>query len=124
MSSALDLGLDGVTAMNSSPSIVPDLTDRDIYLVLDDFGGKYGRAWRETAEADTQRPALIRDLLDGLYVNPARVVAFNTAAGWSARDVTGEIAAELRQHCVDRGGVPRSLDDFVRRHGTEKGVSA
>lgn len=101
--------------MDGSPSIVPGQTDRDIYLVLDDFGGKYGRAWRETAEADTERTALIRDLLDGLYVNPARVVAFNTAAGWS-RDVTHEVAVELRQRCAERGGVPYSLDEFLKRH--------
>lgn len=88
--------------MLSSPSIVPDRTDRDIYLVLDDLGGKYGRAWRETREADTERLALIRDLLDGQYANPDRIVAFNTAAGWS-RYVTTEIAFEVRARCADLG---------------------
>ncbi len=32
--------------MRRSPSIIPESDDRDIYLVLDDFGGRLGRAWR------------------------------------------------------------------------------
>jgi hypothetical protein len=36
-------------------------------------------------------PVPISDLLNGQYSNPARVIAFNTAEGWS-RDVTEEIA--------------------------------
>jgi hypothetical protein len=35
--------------------------------VLDDFGGRLGGAWRETAEGDTGRATLIKDLLDGQY---------------------------------------------------------
>ncbi|MBA7479662.1 hypothetical protein ES707_15098 [subsurface metagenome] len=42
--------------MAGSPSIVPDQIDRDIYLVLDDLGGKYGRAWRETAKRTQSGP--------------------------------------------------------------------
>jgi hypothetical protein len=34
---------------------------------------------------------MIRNLLNDLYENPVRVVAFNIAEGWS-RDVTREIA--------------------------------
>jgi len=40
--------------MRPSPSIVPaDRLDRDIYLVLEDFGARAGCAWRETDEAET-----------------------------------------------------------------------
>jgi hypothetical protein len=46
-----------------SPSIVLQEADRDIYLVLDDFGDRLGRAWRETEEEDTDRETLIRDLM-------------------------------------------------------------
>jgi hypothetical protein len=35
--------------MRSSPSIVPG-SDRDVYLVLDEFDNRLGRAWRETDE--------------------------------------------------------------------------
>jgi|SRR6516162_8825759 hypothetical protein len=76
--------------MRSSPSIIPDDADRDIYLVLDDFV-RLGRPWRETDERAADRDALIRDLLDGQYRNLVRIVAFNTAEGWS-RDLTEEIA--------------------------------
>jgi|SRR6516164_5928428 hypothetical protein len=76
--------------MRPSPSIIPDDADRDIYLVLDDFG-QLGRAWRETDERAADRDALIRDLLDGQYRDPVRIVAFNTVEGWS-RDLTEEIA--------------------------------
>jgi hypothetical protein len=36
-------------------------------------------------------------LLVRLYRHPTRIVAFNTNEGWS-RDVTVDIAAELREH--------------------------
>jgi hypothetical protein len=81
--------------MPYSPSIVPQDTNRDVYLVLDDFG-RLGRAWRETDEAGASRPTLVRNLLEGQYENPVRIVAFNTAEGWS-RDVTIDIADELRR---------------------------
>ncbi|MBA7709902.1 hypothetical protein ES703_118828 [subsurface metagenome] len=50
--------------MAGSPSIVPDQIDRDIYLVLDDLGGEVRAGLARNREADTERPALIRDLLD------------------------------------------------------------
>jgi hypothetical protein len=65
---------------DQSPSIVPPEANQDTYLVLDDFGGRLGRAWRETDEEDTDRETLIRDLMDDQYGNPLRIVAFNTAA--------------------------------------------
>ena len=37
---------------------------------------------------------MIRNIADGQYSNPVRVVAFNTAEGW-ARDVTEDIAREM-----------------------------
>jgi hypothetical protein len=79
---------------NRSPSIVPREANQDTYLVLDDFGGRLGRAWREADEEVTDRETLIRNLMDDQYSNPVRIVAFNTAEGWS-RDVTLDIADEL-----------------------------
>ena len=63
--------------------------------MLDDFG-LHARGWRETRDAEADRETLIRNLLDGQYEDPIRIVAFNTAQGWS-RDVTDEIASELDQ---------------------------
>ena len=43
-------------------------------------------------------------------------MSFNTSEGWS-RDVSEEVAEELRQRCADRGGeVPPSLEDFLDRY--------
>ena len=73
--------------MSRSPSIVPREADQDIYVVLDDFVGAWlGRAWRETDEEDTDRETLIRDLMEGQYSHPARIVAFNTRGMVARRD--------------------------------------
>jgi hypothetical protein len=94
--------------MRNAPSIVPD---EDIYLVLDDFG-HLGCSWRETDAQSTDRTTLIRDLVEGQYHNPVRIVAFNTAEGWS-RDVTVDIADELRRRYVEFGEVPDAILDFM-----------
>jgi hypothetical protein len=96
-----------------SPSIVPRSGfDVDVYLVLDEFG-KLGRAYREVGEEEADRETVIRNLKDGQYNNPVRIVAFNTAEGWS-RDVTEEIAREIRDR-ADRSGEELSpgLRDFI-----------
>jgi hypothetical protein len=97
--------------MPSSPSLVPDDTNRDVYLVLDDFG-RLGRAWRETDEAGTSRATLVLNLLDGQYEDPVRIVAFNTAEGWS-RDVTVDIADEVRRRYVEYDEVSESVLKFL-----------
>ena len=97
--------------MPRSPSLVPEVAHRDIYLVLDDFG-PLGRAWRETDEAGANRATLVRNLLDGQYEDPVRIVAFNTAEGWS-RDVTVEIADEVRRRFIEYDEVPASLLKFL-----------
>jgi hypothetical protein len=90
--------------MRESPSIIPwGELDRTAYLVLNDFSGAFGGlAWSETDVANTNRATLIHHLLEGQYSSPVRIVAFNTAEGWS-RDASDEIAAELAQACADRG---------------------
>ena len=102
--------------MRESPSIIPwGDVDRTVYLVLDDFGARLGWAWCETDVTDTDRPTLIRHLLEGQYTSPVRIVAFNTAEGWS-RDATDEIAAEVAQACADRDEISPSLEDFIADH--------
>ena len=97
--------------MRTSPSIAPDGPEQDTYIVLDDFGS-LGRAWRETDEAGANRAALVRNLLDEQYEDPVRIVAFNTAQGWS-RDVTVDIADELRRRYVEYDEVPESVLKFL-----------
>jgi hypothetical protein len=97
--------------MRTSPSIAPHGPGQDTYLVLDDFG-RLGRSWRETDEAATDRETLIRDLVEGEFSNPIRIVAFNTAEGWS-RDVTVDIADEMRRRYAEFGEVPESVLQFL-----------
>ena len=94
--------------MSRSPSIVPK---GDIYLVLDDFG-PLGRAWRETDEEGANRASLVRNLLDGQYEDPVCIVAFNTAEGWS-RDVTVDIADEVRRRFIEHEDAPPSVLKFI-----------
>jgi len=92
------------------PSIVP--THHEVYLLLDDFGMRYGRVWREAAEEDTSREAVIRILLQGEYSHPVLIVAFNTAEGWS-RNVTAEIAEELRRRIDNWNDLAPSVREFL-----------
>jgi hypothetical protein len=87
-----------------SPSIAPTGFDVDVYLILDDFG-KVGRSYREADEEAADKETIIRNLIEGQYNDPVRIVAFNTAEGW-ARDVTEDIAREIH----DR--VERSADEI------------
>ena len=97
--------------MRASPSIVPGI-DRDVYLVLDDFG-RMGCAWREANVEDTDLEAVIQDLLEGQYSNPVRVIGFNVSEGW-VRDVSEAIAQKLRERCADESReLPYSLQQFV-----------
>jgi len=79
---------------------VPQEANQDTYLVLDDFGGRLGRAWRETDEEDTDRETLIRDLMEGQYSHPTRIVAFNTAEGCPLRANTGHSRTDKRLYEV------------------------
>src|SRR5690348_7876522 len=99
--------------MRTSPSIVPHGADHDTYLVLEDYG--LGCSWCETDVDKADRETLIRDLVEGQYRHPVRIVAFNTAGGWS-RDVTMDIADELRRRYIEFGEVPDPILDFMEAH--------
>ena len=99
---------------------MPDSFDRDIYLVLDNFGGAFGGlAWPETDVAHTDRTTLIRHLLEGQYSSPVCVIAFNTAEGWS-RDVTEDIANDLQDAWSRQAEIPEPIEEFIREHATKK----
>jgi hypothetical protein len=71
--------------------------------------------WRESSEANTTRETLIRDLIEGLYVNPVRIVAFNMGEGW-CRDATTEIARELTELCAEMDNASDYIADFISEH--------
>ncbi|MBR0822423.1 hypothetical protein [Bradyrhizobium liaoningense] len=107
--------------MRSSPSIVPaDRLDRDIHLVLEDFGARAGCAWRETDEADTDIETVLQNLLSGQYAYPVRIASFNPVEGWS-RDATSDIADALAQRAADTDAdISSALQDFIAANATRR----
>ncbi|MCK1503150.1 hypothetical protein [Bradyrhizobium sp. 188] len=107
--------------MRSSPSIVPaDRLDRDIYLVLEDFGARSGCAWRETDEQDTDLETVLQGLLSGQYAYPVRIVCFNAIEGWS-RDATSDVADAVAQRAADSDDdLSASLQAFISANATRR----
>ncbi|MET4236229.1 hypothetical protein ABIB83_008745 [Bradyrhizobium sp. I1.8.5] len=107
--------------MRSSPSIVPAARlDRDIYLVLEDFGARAGCAWRETDEADTDLEGVLQNLLSGQYAYPVRIVSFNPVEGWS-RDATSDVADALAQRAADTDAeISSALQAFIAANATKR----
>jgi hypothetical protein len=105
--------------MRQSPPIVPlDRLDRDIYLVLKDFGARAGCAWRETDEQDTDRETVMRDILSGQYAYPIGVIAFNAVEGWS-RDATEDVADALAERAAREGhDLSPALEAFIQANAT------
>ena len=100
---------------NWTPSIVPLGDDHDVYLVVDDLG-RFGRVWREADYEETDLETVISDLFSGQYNGADHVVSFNTAEGWS-RDVSADIAAELRRRCdMQLVEPPAHLIEFLNRY--------
>ena len=93
--------------------------DVTVYLVEEDFG-QNGRAYLETDTAAADRETIIRNFISGQYKTPVRVVAFNTAEGWS-RDVSEDIAHEVldRAHKADET-LTEGTKRFIDRYLTQK----
>ena len=110
--------------MRIAPPLAAGLPDDvDVCLVLDDFGERLGRAWRESDEERSDRETVVRDLLEGQYSNRVRIVVFNTAENWS-RDVSEDIADELSRRLAleDLDITPAALEAFLDRHGNGRPV--
>ena len=98
--------------VNLAPSLVPSET---VYLVLDDFG-KLGQSYRETDPKTADIENVIDDFLTGQFAKPVRVIAFNTAEGWSL-DVSESISWEVLKRSVSKGmPLPDSTRQFVIFH--------
>jgi hypothetical protein len=96
----------------SPASLAPE---QDLHFVLCDFG-RSGQAYVETDPMQADASTIVRNLLDGQYNRPARVLALNVEEGW-VRDVSKIIAAKVRD--VARHG-ERELTggtlDFIDAH--------
>ena len=78
-----------------SPSIVPPGNDQDVYLVLDDFGGRIGSAWRED-----QFPAPISVLTRGTGMGYLKLVILVLAYAL--------ISSAFAQTCCPAGCAPEA----------------
>jgi hypothetical protein len=91
---------------------MPPGHDVTTYLVI----GQLGRAFREIGLAEGDRETIVRNLISGQYLNALRVVALNTAEGWS-RDVSEDIAFEVLDRAFE---ADETLTDgtkrFIDRH--------
>jgi hypothetical protein len=98
-----------------TPSIVPNVGDQNVYLVLDCFE-RSGCAWREADIGQTDLETVIHDLMSGQYNDPQRVVAFNTFEHW-ADDVSEDVAREIRRRAdLRHEDLSSSIEAFVVRH--------
>ena len=79
--------------MRNQTPLVPGqpACDVTVYIVLNYFASRLGRAYCETGEDEADESTTIENILSGQHSHPLRVVAFNTAEGW-ARDATEDIA--------------------------------
>ena len=94
-------------------TLVPT-NDVTVHPVLCDFG-ELGPAWIEIAEDSADEDSIIEGILCGEFAHPLRVVAFNTAGGWS-RDVSEDIALKVVTAARDDGRVLGvGARDFVKR---------
>ena len=91
--------------------------DVTVYLVEEDFG-HLGRAYRETDAAEADRETIVRNFISGQYRNAVRVVAFNTAEGWS-RNVSEDIANAVLDQAYDADEtLSEDTKRFITRHVT------
>jgi hypothetical protein len=97
------------------PSIVPSGDDQTVYLVVNNYG-IFGPAFAETDVSEGDLEIIIGDLMSGQYSDPVRVVAFNTAGGWSC-DASEDVAREILRR-LDLAGheLPSSIQAFVDLH--------
>jgi hypothetical protein len=66
------------------------------------------------SEEAANKQTVLNLIANGEFQDPVRVIAFNTAEGWS-RDVTGEIAEALLEREASDGDLSQSARVFVGR---------
>jgi hypothetical protein len=95
-----------------SVSLVPRTDDVDVYVVLDQLPS--GRVWREFDEELAKEPTVVEWIIEGQFEQPVRIVAFNSAEGWS-RDVTEDIALKLLDLSRQGRVLGAAAREFVER---------
>ena len=103
--------------MRNQTPLVPGQPAFDItvYIVLNYYGSRLGRAYAETGDDEADEKTTIENILSGQYSHLIRVVAFNTAEGW-ARDATEDIAqAVLSKAQHERRSILIAAQEFLVR---------
>ena len=89
--------------------------EQDLHFVLCDFG-RSGQAYVETDPSQADASTIVRNLLDGQYNRPVRVLALNVEEGW-VRDVSQVIAAKVRDVARRDGQeLTGGTRDFIEAH--------
>jgi hypothetical protein len=100
-----------------APVTVPYGADQTVYVVVDKFGRADGETEIERADFD----AVVDEFMAGQFVDPVRVVAFNTLEHWS-QDLSAEVAREIEMRCDIEGmPVPEHVRDFLERYAAPSG---
>jgi hypothetical protein len=88
--------------------------DQDLHFVLCDFG-RSGQAYVETDPSQADASTIVRNLLEGQYNRPVRVLALNVEEGWVP--VSQVIAAKVRDVARKDGqGLTRGTRGFIEAH--------
>jgi hypothetical protein len=96
-------------------SPAPFTPEQDLHFVLCDFG-RSGQAYVETDPAQADASTIVRNLLDGQYNRPVRVLALNVEEGW-VRDVSHVIAAKVQDVARRDGqGLTGGTRGFIQAH--------
>jgi hypothetical protein len=87
-------------------------SDQMLYFVKADFG-RLGQAFVETDPDSNSRLQVVADIFTGEIKNPLQILECNPVEG-TCRDVTEDIARDVRAHVYDRGEpCPAHLRDFL-----------
>ena len=103
--------------MRNQTPLVPGQPSFDVtvYIVLNYYGSRLGRAYAETGDDEADEKTTIENILSGQYSHFIRVVAFNTAEGW-ARDATEDIAqAVLSKAQHEHRSISIAAQEFLVR---------
>jgi len=96
----------------------PVLPEQDLHFVLCDFS-RSGQAYVETDPSQADASTIVRNLLEGQYNRPVRVLALNVEEGW-VRDVSEIIAAKVRDVARrDERGLTGGTCAFIDAHSEQ-----
>jgi hypothetical protein len=96
----------------SPVSLVPE---QDLHFVLCEFG-RFGQAYVETDPMEADASTIVRNLLQGQYDRPVRVLALNVEEGW-VRDVSEIIAAKVQDVAGrEQQGLTAGTRAFIEAH--------